>query len=431
MNTARLWYQRLLRRRVVTEGIWVTIGQGFSALGTLVGIRILTRLLPPTTYGLVSLLLGAGTLISGIFCTPFIQAMLRYYPQYASTNRIIALRRAVDSAIRRGAALGILLLAVLGVVYWKMEGVAPVSIGLLAALVLVDTTRSREIAFYNAARRQKPYALWTAAESWTRPLLAASAVYYFRPTSEPVLAGYLSASFLLLVLIPRIARREGINGQHDSTELDPGLNQMLLSYALPLMPLAVLGWISGVGDRYIIADLIGLKEAGIYAAAYGLVSRPFLMAGQAIELTLRPHYQNAIAANDGARAAHLLRAWKILLLLIMTVAFSVIALWHQQIAWLLLGAKYQSGARLMPWIAGGYGLLTLSHFYERQCYAHSKTHYVLITQVFGGIASFLISLVAVIFWGLIGAAVAVPVYFGIQLAMSRLLASRITTEING
>ena len=31
------------------------------------------------------------------------------------------------------------------------------------------------------------------------------------------------------------------------------------------------------GDRYLIAGLLTLGDLGIYAAAYGLVSRPYLM----------------------------------------------------------------------------------------------------------------------------------------------------------
>ena len=68
-------------------------------------------------------------------------------------------------------------------------------------------------------------------------------------------------------------------------------------------------WVSSLSDRYVIGGLIGLDAAGIYAASYGLISQPFLMAGIVLENYYRPHYYDALADNESDVAQRTLTTW--------------------------------------------------------------------------------------------------------------------------
>jgi O-antigen/teichoic acid export membrane protein len=81
----------------------------------------------------------------------------------------------------------------------------------------------------------------------------------------------------------------------------------------------------------------------------------------------------------------------------------------------LLAEPYRQGAALLPWIAGGYWLLILSHVFERACYARRDTRAVLLIYAAGGMAALAVLYPAVSRFGMAGAAAAVPVYFGVQL----------------
>jgi O-antigen/teichoic acid export membrane protein len=419
-----------MKKHIIAEGLWVSLGQGMAALGTLVGIRLLTEFLSPEIFGAVSLLIGVGALVLGVCCTPWMQAALRYYPERAAAGQVHVLRRAVTNGMRNSVVFGIAALVLMGIVYSASFGESFTVPLLLAGLVLVDIVRTVETTFFNAARRQKPYALWTAAEAWMRPLLALVAVLLFGMTTDSVMAGYLLASLALLVVMFNGAEREGMTDRHSAVEFDDEMRRSIWKYALPLVPLAVIAWITGLSGRYIIGGFLGLKEAGIYAAAYGLVSRPFLMLGHVVELTLRPLYQNAVSHHNHGHARKILSAWMALLTVTAGVGLTAIILWHDQIAALLLGEQYRSGAKLLPWIAGGYYLLIVSYVYERVCYAYGKTRYVLVIQVFGGVTCLAITTFAVMYWGLYGAVVAIPIYFGIQLLISMVLAMSISREMS-
>ena len=419
-----------MKKRVITEGLWVSFGQGMAAFGTLIGIRLLTEFLSPEIFGAVSLLVGVGALVLGICCTPWMQAALRFYPESATTGQVHLLRRVVTKGMRNSVVFGIATLVVIGEFYSATFGESFAAPLLLAGLVLVDIVRTVETTFFNAARRQKPYALWTAAEAWMRPLLALVAVLMFGVATDSVLVGYLAASLVLLIVMLKGAEREGMGGQHSAANFNNEMRQSIWMYAIPLVPLAIIGWITGLSGRYIIGGILGLKEAGIYAAAYGLVSRPFLILGHVVELTLRPLYQNAVSHHNHDHARKILIAWMVLLTVTAGVGLATIILWHEQIAALLLGEQYRSGARLLPWIAAGYYLLIVSYVYERVCYAYGKTRYVLVIQILGGVTCLAITTFAVMYWGLLGAVVAIPIYFGIQLIISMILAMSISREMS-
>jgi O-antigen/teichoic acid export membrane protein len=95
---------------------------------------------------------------------------------------------------------------------------------------------------------------------------------------------------------------------------------------------------------------------------------------------------------------------------------------HPLVAALLVGKSFRSGSALMPWIGAGYALRATSYVFERVCYAYGETRKVLAIQLCAAVATVVATPVGVIVGGLEGAAIAVPIYFSIQLAAAIWLA---------
>jgi O-antigen/teichoic acid export membrane protein len=221
-----------------------------------------------------------------------------------------------------------------------------------------------------------------------------------------------------------VVRKNDLAGGGGLGREDGRIVHNLWSYALPLVPVAAAGWASSLADRYFVGGVLGLAEAGSYAAVYALVSRPFLMLSGVIEQTLRPVYYDAIAAGDSERSRVVLRAWLTLAVLGGGFGFALASLLHEQIAAWLLAEPYQMSAGLMPWIAAGYWLLVISHVFTRICYAHHDTRSVLVIEASGALLSLGMLFPLISVYGVIGAAVAVPLYFGAQLVIAFLLSRR-------
>src|SRR5262245_17650111 len=83
------------------DGMWVVAGQVASALGALFGLRLLTGLLSTETFGEVVLVLGIVLMADGVAAGPLMQAVVKYYPEAAMTDRIRMLRDATNAHLRK------------------------------------------------------------------------------------------------------------------------------------------------------------------------------------------------------------------------------------------------------------------------------------------------------------------------------------------
>jgi O-antigen/teichoic acid export membrane protein len=434
------------RKQFLGEGAWVATGQIMSALGTLAGLRLLTTLLPPHVFGEVVLVSGIVLLANGLAASPLMQGVLRFYPEAAKTNSVGMLRDVTRWHLKRstlltsGVCLGGFLFYSTMVPVNRWLGV------LIVMLLMVDVGRQLELTMLNAARRQRATATWIALDAWARPTAAWAMIATAGATVEATLIGYIAASGLLLAQLMYWRRRES-RGERDSPKMGSpaadsegkvevmhsgarlpesagALSKALMRYSLPLLPLGVIGWLTGQADRYILGGMIGVEEAGLYAALYGVVSRPFLMAGGMLEAWMRPIYYEAVAAHEVDEEKRLLQVWMSAIVCAAIAGVVVFLFWHDEIASILLADSYRDNAWLMPWIAAGYGLLLVAQVYGRVCYAHHDTSAVLLSEAIGCVVALVATVYAVSRFGLAGAAFAVPVYFSAQLVLAMLLARR-------
>ena len=189
---------RYRMKRQLSEIAWVVGGQAATAIGTLVGVRVLTQFLTPAAYGTVSLALGLSTLAISLVAAPITQAAIHFYPRVILEG---SARDLLSSVLRcyRTMAPWIAAAALLaGVVYVAYGGGTPVLVLLVTLLLASDCWRSANLSLLNAERRQSRYALWMASDAWSRPLAAVAAVLLLGRSPVTVLAAYVLVSGVLL-----------------------------------------------------------------------------------------------------------------------------------------------------------------------------------------------------------------------------------------
>jgi len=406
------------------NAFWIVSGTALSAIGTLVGIRVLTQFLTPNDFGAVSLALGLSTLTISLVATPLTQAAIHFYPALSSSDSTTQLL----ASLRRcffGAAPWIALGAVLGSAAWLYWGQGSVSLVVILALLLAsDCWRSANLSLLNAARRNRSYALWVAGDAALRPLGAVLAVMLFGSSPTIVLGAYLFVSAALVAVFTRGVKSGSTAVTPSSPAEAAALDRRMWTYALPLIPLGVIGWLSNLGDRYIIGGAMSVADAGVYAALYGISSSPFMMAGGTVELALRPIHQAAVVRGDQQQSQRMYRVWLVSVVAVCGVGVLALASGHQLVANLLVGQAYRHASYLMPWIGLGYAIRSASYVFERMCYAYGQTQRVLVIQCCAVAATVITTPIGVISFGLKGAAMAVPIYFSVQLAVAVILARR-------
>lgn len=408
---------------VALEGLWVTLGHILAALAALAGLRLLTEIAPSELFGAYVLFNGGLALAQGLLFGPGGQAVLRYYPDFAEGGWEYRLRAWAAHLFRRRwtwAAGGILTAAVADGVLFHRVGL---SLWLLSlAAVAIEGWRTLEIAMRNAARLQRQYALLLASDAIARPLGAIAAATVAGASLESLVLGQTVGGAIAVSAFALRPRVLGIHGR-DRSLVPRGklerLEEHMKRFAAPLTWLPVLGWLTGLADRYIVAGLLGLAEAGVYAAAYGLASRPLLLVGTVTEATLRQPLYEAVGSRDRRSARRILMAWLGLNFAIGTAIGAGLSLGAGTLSQWLLAESYRYAATaLIPWIGAGYVALICAQALERVLYSRGQTGAVVVVQAVSAGLSVIGAAIGAYLGGLRGAAAAVPVYFFLQFVLT-------------
>ena len=404
------------KKRLLGDGIWVFSGQAAAAVVTLAGVRLLTEFIPPKIYGSVALMIGLAVLFNSFLCAPFLQAAYRFYSEALCTGDIPVLRRTIYGLLSKSVTALVVTILLGGIIYCSFRDVPYTAVVVLAGLLVVEIYRQLELSFLGAARRQRAVALWQTAEAFCRPSFAILAVVLLGVTSGSVLLGYVAATggiLLCMHLLP--FKLEGIDNSNATGKVDEHLKKEIRRYALPLMPLALVGWVSSLSDRYIIGILLGYEQVGIYSAAYGLINRAVLLACGIITLTLLPVYNQAVSEQNSYVEAKVFRMWIVITTTI--TAFSVMGVFFfkKWIALLFLAEQYRSSAVLMPWFAAGFAGYGLACVFEGYLYAHKHTKALVLGHSIVAVTSIAVVIPMVIFWRLKGAAIGCTIYFMVHL----------------
>ncbi|MHC4105778.1 MAG: lipopolysaccharide biosynthesis protein [Planctomycetota bacterium] len=406
---------------ILKEGAWSAFGKITTALGTLIGVRLLTEFVPKEIYGKICLLIGIATLGSNLCASPLISAAQRFHPEMALSGNVSQLRRTIVGILKW--TVGTLAsLILLGGLFLQSDTISFLVFVVLAAFIVVQVMRNLEVGFLTAARRQKEVAIWDTVEAWAKPVIAVLLVTLLGATPQSVLLGYFIAIGGILLcfnLLPIQAEGKNLPKKHG--ELDSKLLSNIRSYAIPLIPLAIVGWTISLSDRYIIGGFLGMDDVGIYAASYGLISMPFLITSSAVSQALRPPYFQSVSTNNKSLEKKMFLIWFTAMSFL--CLFGVIAVYYFRywIAVCLLAREYRSGTLLMPWIAAGIGFQVISQIFENILFAYKRTSLVLLVHSVGAIIC-IVSVVCLISrFGLVGAAVACPVYYSSMLLISMIL----------
>jgi O-antigen/teichoic acid export membrane protein len=396
------------------------LSQVIFALSTLLGVRLLSDLMPPASFGEVGLLVGLLTLGRNLFAYPFLQAAIRYYPEVLHHGEVGLLKRLVRSYLNATSALLAVVIVLIGVPVYAWKPLALLQLPLLIGLLFVDNLRGLESDLFVAARRQRAFAIVRASESCFRVAGAVLMVRWFGPSPAMVLLGYLLGggavyAGLFLGGVERVGASPVDLAADAAGSSSRALRERIVRYSLPLIPIAIMDWVSSLSDRYFVGGLVGLDAAGIYIAAYGLMNQPFAITQTTLELLLRTRYFDAVAADDRQGARRIFASWMALQTAICVLGVAAVSSLSGLIASICLGAQYQGASRIMPWIAAGSALLALYSTLEKVFHARQRTGWCLALRAAGAVLSVVVGLPLILVFGIDGAAWAVPVYFGLQV----------------
>lgn len=409
--------------RLLTEGWWVLLGQIVVALATLFGMRAVTGVIDPSVYGIMSLVLGTATLSRNFIAYPTIQAYGRLYVEAVAHKETGLLHQIATRLLNRANLLSILMLGACGIWFGRTHFSVGLGYFLLIIHCMTENLRGLEAMRLGMSRRQKENSILSVVDAVLRPVTIVGFALLLGASVATMVLGYVLTSFLGMLIAHSGPFREQHKDEATGVEPQPYLRSMI-SYGMPLVPLALMGWINGLSDRYIIGGMMTTNDVGIYTAAYSLMSQPYLMANAVLSRTLTPVLYAADTAGHARRSWRIMALWLTLSIVGGLIGVAVVYFYGPQIAKLVLAEKYRSGAILFAWIAAGCTLNNVAMTLESRLYSHKRTKAVLAVESSTALLSVVICFFMVRSYGLIGAAMACPIYFGAMAIIALVLCLR-------
>ena len=328
---------------MLQSGLIYFVGRFGAAAITFLAIAAYTRLLSPSSYGTLAVVLAGVTLGYASLMQWLMISLARFMPQYKERENII--RSNIAVAFLLVAAL--ILLAAPAVVHLLASDEVPktaiiLGVGVLLASGMAELT----LVQFNMMLQPFRYAMFALLRVTVGTATGIALVYAgYGPVGA--LIGLLVGHLLILV---QNYRRVWTGVQ--KTLVDRELFRQLAAYGLVYaMNGALLAFID-VSDRYIIHWLLGSDEAGLYAAPYDLAMRSLHVLMLVAAMAGNPLIFRAFESKGEAAAAPLIVQQFELIAAIALPAAITMAMLAPAIVTILLGEPFhEAGQRLLPWVA--------------------------------------------------------------------------------
>ncbi len=372
------------------------LARGFS----FITVPIYTRILTPADYGALDLLTFAALLVQLVLGCALDQAVGRFYldPDVGSDER----RRIVSSVfIFYVVIFGIFAFAVAPAATfiadrWLGGQVGPgtlyiVLVFLWAGSIFYVTNNQLRFMF-----RSRAVALLNIGNVVVSTAAGFACVFWFRLGVAGVFLGQ-AIGLLLFSLISIYLARDLYRPLFNW-----GVLSRLLRYSMPLVPGTVAFFAMQYVDRYILSDLRGLTDVGIYGMGARIASllNLFLMGFQSAWF---PHVMNNFR-EPGAREKFA-DVFQIYLFVTMTILI-VLSLFGREVLLLLTTTAFAGGFVVVPLLVLGAVMASVANYFSYGIQIAEKNHYRMLLNLLALAASVGLNLLLIPVFGVLGAALA-------------------------
>lgn len=347
------------------EFFWVGFGQGLAALGGVVGVRLMTNVLNPTSYGELALGMTVTTLIQQLALGPLSGAFLRFFAPAQEANQISGYLQGVQVLLGQVTIILLAVGSLSSVGLWAFGHVEWIALALAALMFSLFSGYNAALnGMQNAARQRVAVAWHQGLGQWLRFLMAVALMSVLGAFSSVAMVGYALAFVVVLCSQFLFFRRKILplsTSQPMARPDDVGdWTRKMSSYAWPFATWGLFTWAQMSSDRWALQTFGVTSDVGFYAVLYQLGYYPItLLSGLITQLVAPILFDRAGDGSDSARLNHTHRMNSLVLIgaALLTVLGTIFTfLLHTQIFSLLAAPEFREVSFLLPWMVLSGGL---------------------------------------------------------------------------
>jgi O-antigen/teichoic acid export membrane protein len=386
----------------------VAAGQALAALGAVVGVRLLTDAMPPSSYGELALAMTAVTLLQQTLILPVQSAALRFFSVAVDLRKVEAYKRTLFWLVGRIIAIIALLGCLVGVcaslLHRKelvlLTGAATVFVVFMAASMTIDGVQ-------NAARRRLVTAWHDALSAWARFLLAAWLLHLASSTSSAIAMGGYALAALCTLISQGVLFRPRLATEAACTQADlKEMRAQMLRFGAPLSVFGLCFALQVASERWSLLLFASASQVGEYAVLVQLGYYPIVtLSNFLVQLATPIVYEHAGSGTslERLREARLLVTRFLLMVGALTVVAALVAgIVHAAVFRLLVAPEYREVSSYLPMVVASAGLLACGQVASLSLMAESKTAKLMVPKLVTGLLASVGSFVGAHFFQLAG-----------------------------
>jgi O-antigen/teichoic acid export membrane protein len=208
-----------------------------------------------------------------------------------------------------------------------------------------------------------------------------------------------------------------------SLDIDRRYLRDALAFGLPLIPHALSGWFLTGVDRFLITSILGNSSTGVYAVGYqfGLVIG---VLAASFNKAWVPYLYNRLGTIDHVGKLRIVKFTYVYFLGILSLALLLAAV-SPWVIKNILGKAFSGSAQFVLWVSLGYAFEGMYYMVVNQIFFVKKTHWLATVTFSVSVLHIAVSYLCIRHFGVIGAAYATTMSFGITFVIVWILSARV------
>jgi O-antigen/teichoic acid export membrane protein len=397
----------------------------FTVIAGLVTFPLLTRVFSVGDYGIMNLVAATLTVSVALGKVGVQHSILRYESEIRAGKGRYTMPQLYSTTQLGMLATAVLVMTVVLVgarvvpISWLGDPRVRGLFSIASFLIIVQVSESGFINFLRAEQQTTLLMKYQVAKKYLGLGLILFAVLVLSGTLASFYTASLVSEAVAVGVLAVILFRTGTRPLPAVAQFSPPLYRELLGFGIPMMiGYELSGIILAVGDRYVIAGMLGETPLGLYGAAYNLCQYVqavlITSVGQAIMPIYMRMYDEKGPEETSAFITRSLRTY-FLLAAPVVAGFSSVG---PELLPALASEKYAAAATILPWVVTGMVVDGTNAMLGAGLFIHRKTRVIMAIVMSGAAFNIGLNLLLVPRIGIRGAAIATLVsYSGTALSL--------------
>lgn len=407
---------------------WVIGGQALAVSGSLVGLRWLTHLLTPDSYGRLALALTAATLAQQLLLSPLSGATLRFYAAAKDVGEVGPYLAAARRLFVAGVA-GVAVIYLAAAIFVGVERIGWLVLGSMAlCFACVGGASSVISSVHQAARQRAVVAVFDGLSQWARFLAAVGCILVLGASAENALYGFVIGAVIVFLLqwqrFKRTIGREPSVGETSRPRI-AFWQTSLVRYGWPFALWGSFTWVQVASERWALEWYGSSEVVGLLAALTQVGAYPVTMAaGLGNQLILPILFKRAGDGSDPSRTANANRINTYLVgtVLLLTAGSAAVGfVLHDEIFRTFLGPGFQQASPYLPWVIVAAGLFAAGQARALVLMTTTRTTALLMPKIGVAVLATVLNILGARVAGLAGVVYATVVTASVYLCWMLLL----------